>query len=127
MPATRTLVIARSVMGVTSSTSFAVLFVESGSVVPLGVTTPTVLVRLAVPAGVAARSVPVTVSVATEPGFNVTGRDMALPLPLVLEQEDPRPPVVEQVQVTPVIAAGTLSVTVAAVAVDGPALETTTV
>ena len=52
--------------------------------------------------------------------------EIALPLPEAAPHE-PVPVVMEHVQVTPVIAAGTVSVTVAPVTFEGPLLVTVTV
>lgn len=56
----------------------------------------------------------------------VAGCEMAFPVPEAAPHVAPAP-LGEQVQLTPVIEAGTVSAMVALVAVDGPALETTMV
>src|SRR5215510_16183190 len=100
--------------------SEALLLAELGSVVPPGAATVAVLVM-----GPAARveAVVVAVKVAFPPISTVTGVLM-LPVPLA-GQEEPAEAV--QVQETLVRSAGKVSVTMAPVAVSGPALDTTMV
>ena len=88
---------------------------------PAGAATVAVLARVPVAVGA---MVPLTVNVAVPPGARVT---VALMLPL----PEPRGHVAAggaaQVHVTPVTIAGTVSVTVAPVAVDGPPFVATIV
>jgi len=111
----------RSPVGVSVSVSVAELFAEFGSVTDAGAAT--VAVFASVPVAVAA-IVPVTVNVAVPPGARVTVA-LTLPLPDAAGQVDPAD--AEQVHVTAVMVAGTVSATVAPVAVDGPLLVATIV
>ncbi len=63
---------------------------------------------------------------ATAAAFRLTVVAIALPEPDAAPQE-PVPDVIAHVHVTPVIAAGTVSVTVAAVTLEGPLFVTVTV
>ena len=99
--------------------------VRLGSLVPLGGAMLAVLVSDPVPAAVAGLSVPVMVSFTLVPGRTVTGVEMVLPEPEAAEHAAPAP-VAAHVHVTPVMAEGTVSVSNAEVAVDGPALVTVT-
>ena len=117
------MVMARSTMGVTSSVSVALLLSIDGSLVPAGAATLAVLVSEAVPAAVVGLSVPVMVSVTLDPGRTVTGVEITLPEPEAALQVAPAP-LAAHVHVTPVMAEGTVSVSSAEVAVDGPALVT---
>lgn len=111
----------RSPRGVTSSTSVAALFVRFVSVVPDAAVAVAVLVSVAVPAGVLATTVAVTVYVTVAPeGTSATVA--RLPLPEAVPQIPP--PVPTHVQVVPVSAAGSVSVTETFEAVDGPAFVT---
>jgi hypothetical protein len=114
------LVIDRSPVGFSASVSVAELLPGVGSVTPPGTAIAAVLMRLPV---ADALIVAVTVNVAAAP----TGRfNEALMLPLPLAGHE-APPLVEHVHVTPLNAAGIVSVTVAAVTADGPALLATIV
>ena len=117
----RVLVIARSARLVTVPVDVAVLLATIGSVVPAGGVTVAVL--FSGPARVDGAMVPVTVIVAVVPTGRVTGSEIALPVPLAVLQEAPAP-VVAQLQATPVMATGTLSVITALVAMLGPLLPT---
>jgi hypothetical protein len=100
--------------GVRVSVSVAVLLAVLGSVTPPGAATEAVLVKEPVAAGLI---VPVAVKVTLPPEGSVTAWLM-LPLPLAVHVP---PAVPRHVQVTPVRAVGNVSVTVAPVAVLGPA------
>ena len=100
--------------------SVAELLPGVGSVTPAGAAIVAVLTRLPV---ADALIVPVTVNV-TEPPTGRLTVALMLPLPLAGQVA---PPVAVQVQVTPVRAAGIVSVTVAAVTADGPVLVATIV
>jgi hypothetical protein len=114
------LVIDSSAVGVRVSVSVAELLAGVGSVTPAGAAIAAVLTKLPV---AEALTVAVTVKVAALP----TGRfTVALMLPLPLAGHEP-PPLAEQVHVAPVSEAGMVSVTVAAVADDGPAFAATMV
>lgn len=115
----------RSARGVTLSVSVALLFVAFVSVKPAGAPTPAVLTSVLVPAGVVAARVPTTVYVAVAAAGTVADVAIVLPEPETVPHS--APPVVAQVHVTPVIAAGTVSVIGADEAVDGPAFATTMV
>ena len=114
------MVIDRSPVGVKVSVSVAVLLAGVGSVTEAGAAMVAVLATVPV---ALAEIVPVSVKVAVPPGARLT---LALMLPLPdAGQLDPA--VAVHVQVAPVIVAGKVSVTVAAVTDDGPALEATIV
>src|SRR6185369_12387782 len=100
----------------TVSESVALLLPPFGSVTPTGVAMLAVL--LIVPAA-APSTVPVRVKITLPPEGRLTLWVM-FPDPLGAHVPPPAP---AQVQVAPVIAAGTVSVTVAPVTADGPALE----
>src|SRR5262249_56892715 len=89
------------------SVSVALSFAEFGSTTPAGVATDAVLATVPVAPPL---SVPVATKV-TEPPEGRSTRRLRLPLPLAAPQLPPPAP--EQVQVTPVIAAGKGSVPVA--------------
>jgi hypothetical protein len=114
------LVTERSVPSVSVSVSVAELLARFGSVTPLGGNTVAVLLRLPVADEL---TVPVTVYVTVPPGgrFAVS---LMWPDPLAVQLPPPAP---TQIQVTPVIAAGTVSDTVAPSATLGPAFDTTMV
>ena len=108
----------RSAVGVmTVFASVAELF-PAGSFTPTGAVIVAVLEIVPDPLAVA-----VTVNVAVPPESSVT-LALMFPLPLAGQLD---PALAEQVQVAPLSAAGKLSVTVAPVAVDGPAFEATIV
>ncbi len=114
------LVITRSARGVNVSTSVAVLLAAFVSVTPGG--TATVAVFVSVPVAPAAMGA-VTVKVTEAP----TGRSTALPIgPLPAAAQVP-PPAPRHVHVIEVVPTGIVSVTVAPLTLDGPALVTTTV
>src|ERR1700756_739001 len=98
---------ARSETSEAVSVSVALLFVETGSVVPAGAATVAVLTRLAVAEG---RAVPVTVNTTELPApvamLTVAARLLPEPLAPLLTVALP---VVEEVQVTPVRVAGMVS------------------
>ncbi len=111
------LVIVRLAVGLNVSVSVAELLAGVGSVTPTGGVMDAVLTRLPV---APAAMVPVTVNVAVAP----TGRStVVLMLPLPLPAAHDPPPAGTHVQVTPTSDTGTVSVTLAAVTADGPALE----
>jgi hypothetical protein len=113
-------VIESSAWGVNVSVSVAVLLAGVGSITPPGTVTVAVLTRLPV---AEALTVPVRVYVTLPP----TGRfTVALMLPDPLAVQVP-PPAPTQVQVGPVIAAGTVSATVAPVTALGPGFDATIV
>ncbi len=114
------LVIDRSAVGVSVSVSVAELLPGVGSTVPPG--RATVAVFDSVPVAPAVM-VPVTVNVAVPLGRRVT-EELIEPDP---EPGHDEPADAEHVHVTPVNAAGIVSVTVAAVIVEGPAFEATIV
>ena len=114
------LVIDRSAVGTNVSVSVAVLLPGVGSTVPPGRATVAVFDRVPV---AAAEIVPVTVKVAVPLGARVT-EELIEPEP---EPGHDEPADAEHVHVTPVRAAGMVSVTVAAVIVEGPAFEATIV
>ena len=114
------LVIARSPVGVNVSVSVAELLAAVGSVTETGTATDAVFAK--VPVAVVAM-VDVNVNVAVPPGARVTDALM-LPLPDAGQVE---PADAAHVHVVPDKIAGTVSVTVAPVTVDGPALEATIV
>jgi hypothetical protein len=114
------LVIDRSAVGFKVSVSVAELFPGVGSVLPPGIAIDAVLASEPVALGA---MVPVTVKVAVPLESKVTDALME-PEPDT-GQEDPED--AEQVHVAPVSDAGMASVTVAAVMVEGPAFEATTV
>ena len=117
------LVIDRSTCGVTLSVSVAALLPGVGSGVPAAAVAVAVLASVAVPAGVAGFSVPLTANVATPFLASVSEVLIEFPDPVVAVHVDPA--VAEQVQVTPVSAAGTASVKPAGPPeVDGPLLAT---
>ena len=115
------LVIDRSPVGVSVSVSVVELLAEFGSVTDAGAAT--VAVFTSVPVAVAGR-LPVTVNVVVPPGARVTVA-LRLPLPDAAGHVDPAE--AEQVHATPVTFAGTVSATVAPVAVDGPPFVATIV
>jgi len=115
------LVIDSSPVGVSVSVSVAELLAEFGSVTGAGAAT--VAVFTSVPVAVAGRF-PVTVNVVVPPGARVTVA-LRLPLPDAAGHVDPAE--AEQVHATPVTVAGTVSATVAPVAVDGPPFVATIV
>src|SRR5262245_1187898 len=100
-------VTARSPRGVSVSVSVAVLLADTGSVTPPGVVTVAVLAS--VPSAPGA-TVPVAVKVTVPPASRFTVRLM-LPAPEAAMQLEPAE--AAQVQVTPVMAAGNVSATVA--------------
>jgi len=108
-------VIATSACGV--SVSESVLFADVGSDAPGGGATLAVFTSTPTAAG---ETVPVTVKVTVPPTGTVTLWVMG-PLPAAVQTP---PPVPAHVQVTPVSAAGTASVTTAPTALVGPALVT---
>jgi hypothetical protein len=114
------LVIDRSAVGFKVSVSVAVLFAAAGSVMPAA--TATVAVFASVPVAVEAM-VAVRVNVAVPLGRRSTVVLM-LPEP---EAGQVEPADAVQVHVTPERLAGTVSVTVVAIAADGPAFEATMV
>src|SRR3989442_1063814 len=114
------LVIERFACGVRVSVSVAALLAGLGSVTPPGAVTVAVLLSLPV---ADALIVPVRVWVTVAPPGRLT---VSLMLPDPLGPHVP-PPAPRQVQVTPVIAAGTESATVAPVTEVGPALDATIV
>ena len=114
------LVIDRSPVGVSVSVSVAELLPGVGSVTGAGAAMVAVLARLPV---ALLEIVAVSVKVAVPPGASVT---LALMLPLP-DAGQVEPTDAEHVHVAPDNTAGSVSVTVAAVAVDGPALEATIV
>ena len=119
-------VMARSAVARTLSVSVEELFAVTGSTAPGGAATAAVLTRVPVPVGVVGFNVPVIVYVALALVGRVAEVAIALPLPLAAPHDAPEP-VATQLHETPVIAAGTVSVIDALVAVDGPALATVTV
>ena len=103
----------------------ALLFPVAESLVPTAGVIVTVLVT--VDAGVVAGTVATIVRVTEPPGATVIGRSIAFvgALPFAALHDEPAgAAAAAQVQVTPVSGEGTLSVILAAVAVDGPALLT---
>ena len=114
------LVIDRSAVGVSVSVSVAELLAGVGSVAPPG--SATVAVLASDPVAVAEMA-PVTVNVAAPPETKVT-EALIEPEP---EAGHDEPAEAEHVQVTPLSEAGIVSVTVAALIVEGPALEATIV
>lgn len=100
--------------------SVSLLFAELGSEVPGGGITLAVLISNPVASGA---TVPVTVNTTVSFGSTVT-RALILPVPLAGVGHKELLPVVVQLQVTPVSWSGRLSVTVAFVAVLGPAFVT---
>jgi hypothetical protein len=114
------LVIDRSPVGVSVSVSVAELLPGVGSVTEAGTATDAVFAKLPV---AVVEMVEVSVNVAVPPGARVT-EALMLPLPDAGHVE---PAEAAQVQFVPDKMAGTVSVTVAAVTVDGPALEATIV
>lgn len=115
------MVMRRSAKAATALVDVDVLLPGVGSVAPLAGATTAVL--SSGPAAVVEARVPDTVMVADAPVGSVTGREIPLPVPDAVEHDAPAP-VAAQFHVTPVIAAGTVSVTSAPVAVEGPALDT---
>ena len=113
-------VIVRSVWGVTVVTSVAELLAGVGSVTDPGSAMLAVLVIVPV---ADATTVPEMVKVAVPPGASVT-EAARFPLP---EAGHVEPAVAEHVQVEPLNEAGMVSLTVAAVTVEGPGLVATTV
>src|SRR5260370_442810 len=103
------------------SVSVALLSPKLGSVTPAGSVTVAVLLRM--PVALAA-TVALTVKVAIPPTGRLTVVPM-LPLPEAEPHEPPADPT--QFQLTPVRAAGMVSVTVAPVTALGPAFEATIV
>ncbi len=99
------------------SVSVALSFPAVGSVVPEGGATVAVLARLPVAED---DTVPVTIIVALDPEVRVAEVDTLLPLPEVGVHD-------AHDQLTPVIVAGTVSVTDAPDTSDGPLLVTTIV
>src|SRR6478735_1766671 len=114
-------VIDRSPVGVSVSVSVAELLAGVGSVTEAGAATVAVFAKD--PVAVAA-IVPVTTNVVVPPGARVTVA-LRLPLPDAAGHVDPAE--AAQVHVTPVTIAGTVSATVAPVAVDGPPFVATIV
>jgi hypothetical protein len=112
------LVIARFAVGVMTVLLSVAVLLPAGSFTPTGAAIVAVLEIVPEPLAVA-----VTVKVAVPPESSVT-LALMFPLPLAGQLE---PALAVQVQVAPVSAAGKLSVTVAPVAVDGPALDATMV
>src|SRR6266571_1693323 len=116
------LVMARSATSLGVSVSVALLLVETGSVVPAGAAIVAVLTRLPVADDLA---VPVTVKTTALPApaamLTVAARLLPEPLPPLVTEALP---VVLDVHVTPVRAAGMLSDTVAPTTLLGPALVT---
>ena len=112
------LVIERSASGTIVSVSVALLLPVAGSAAPAGAATLAVFTR--VPVALAA-AVPLSVKVALPPAGRLTVVLM-LPVPLAAPQVDPAGAV--QVQVTPVRAVGTVSVTGASATALGPAFAT---
>src|SRR4051812_4962599 len=110
----------RSAVGINVSVSEAVLLAGVGSVVPPGSATLAVLVNEPV---AEAEIVPVSVKVAVPPD----SKEIEAPIEPEPEagQDDPADAV--HVHVAPVIAPGTVSVTVAPGTTDGPEFETTIV
>ena len=101
--------------------SVATLLEPSGSVDPAPASIRAVLVRSPSAAG---DTVPLSVNVTVPP----TGRSSSVSIaPEPLPAAQVAPPAVAQVQVTPVIVAGGVSVTRAPSIVDGPALVATIV
>src|SRR5262245_37756959 len=111
------LAMARSASGVRASVSVAESLPATGSATPAGAATVAVLDKLPM---AEAAIVPVSAYVSTPPGARSTECRM-LPEPLAGQLE---PALAEHVQVTPERIPGTLSVTLAAGAVLGPALVT---
>lgn len=114
------LVIATSATAASGSVSVAELFVVTGSVTPEGAAIEAVLASDPV---AAALTVPVMVNVAVAP----TGRFSGVEIDPVPEAAQVAPPATAHVHVAPVKAAGNVSVTVAPVTPEGPALVATTV
>src|SRR5690242_5291795 len=110
----------RSACGFSVSVSVALLLPGVGSVVPAGAAIVAVLARLPV---ALALTVPASVNVAVPPTGMFTVAAM-LPLP---DAGPLAPPAYTAVQVAPVMVAGTVSATVAPVALLGPALLATIV
>ena len=111
-------VIDRSAVGVMTVFASVAELLPAGSFTPTGAAIVAVLEIVPEPLAVA-----VTVKVAVPPESSVT-LALMLPLPLAGQLD---PALAMQVQVALVSAAGKLSVTVAPVAVDGPAFEATIV
>jgi hypothetical protein len=109
------LVIERSALGARVSVSVAVLFTPLGSLPPAGAAIVAVLVIDPV---AAAEMVPETVNVAV-PAIARLTLALMVPLPDAGQLE---PAVAVHVHVTPVIVAGNVSVTVAPVITEGPAM-----
>ena len=116
-------VTARSAWAPSVSVSVAELLPGVGSVVPPG--TAALAVFTSEPVA-EAETVPDTTYVATAPEFSETVVEIEFPEPDAAPHE-PVPVVIEQVQVTPVTAAGTVSDTVAPATFDGPLFVTVTV
>ena len=117
------LVIDRSASPVTASVSLAVLSPAKSSVTPVGTATEAVLTNAPAPSELDGDTVPLIANVAVPLGSSVMLVEMA-PEPEARQEE---PADAAQVQVTPVKLAGGVSVNVALVTVDGPALVTTIV
>ena len=113
----------RSGLGDSVSESVALSLPGMGSVQPAGTVAVAVLANVPVAPGA---TVPATVRVATAPVSRAMCVDTALPVPEV-EPQAPLPLVMLQLQLTPVIAAGTVSSKVAALTFEGPLLVTVTV
>ena len=113
-------VTARSACGVTVSVSVALSLAGTGSSQPAG--TVAVPVLVSEPLAELER-VPATLNVATAPGASETVVARAFPLPDPASQE-PLPLVIEQLQLTPTRAAGTVSATLAPETADGPLFVT---
>jgi hypothetical protein len=114
------LVIERSARGVNESVSVAELLAPLVSLLPTGAAMVAVLTSEPV---AAAETEPLTVNVAV-PETRRVAVALMLPLPEAGQLE---PALAAQVQVTPVKAAGKVSVTVAPVITDGPAFDATIV
>src|SRR2546422_701289 len=112
---------ARSAAAVIVSSSVAELFVVGLSVTPAGAVTVAVLIRWPVAEGA---TVPVTVNVAVPPASRFTVVEM---LPLTGPAVQLEPAEATQVHEAPVNTAGNVSLTEAAVTLDGPLLVTTIV
>jgi hypothetical protein len=116
-------VMPRFAVPVTASVSVAELFPAASSVTPAAGATVAVFANAVAPSVELAATVPVRVNVAVPPTARST-EALMLPVPLAGHVE---PAEAVQVQVRPVKFAGAVSVTVAANAAEGPALDATIV
>ena len=107
------------------SVSVAVLFAGAVSIAPAAAVTVAVLTRSPVASGLTVPSI-VSVRWLPPPGGRLALVRLTL-LPATLVVPHRASPAATQCAVTPVIAAGTVSVTRTSVAVEGPALVTTSV